>query len=160
MAVHNEKVYLTIVHKAKDITVHNTKYEIKAGDLCRGKFDIVCTKLDLNMERVLLLNESGILKFDTTVTDSGLMEDSTVYVVETIRDQQHIRPLANRPERITLYIEWLDNSVVISALSNESIQHVKENVLMSIRLTVSIISYHTSASLISGASPVHIGNTD
>ena len=92
----NEKVYLTIVHKS---TIHNTTFELKPEDRCFGIFDAIASKLKLNMKRVLLLNERGILKFGMTVGESGLMEDNTVYVVDTIRDQRHDcqNPMASRP---------------------------------------------------------------
>merc|ERR1719373_26227 len=39
------------------------------------------------MKRVLLLNESGILKMNQSVGSRNLLQDPTVYVVDTVRDQ-------------------------------------------------------------------------
>ena len=125
-----ENVYLTIVHKATDVTVHNTTFKLNPQDECYGVFVTVRSTLKLNMKRILLLNERGILKIRNTVQGSGLMEDNTVYVVETINDQKHVgwMPVSSGLG-MALFIKQLDGTVFeLAVFPNDTIQEVKENI--------------------------------
>ena len=119
-----ENIYLTIVHKA---TVHNTTFELNPQDRCYGVFVTVRSTLKLNMKRILLLNERGILKIGNTVQRSGLMEDNTVYVVETIKDQTHLGLMpVSSGYGTPLFIKQLDGVVFeLAVFSNNTIQNVK-----------------------------------
>merc|ERR1712087_705319 len=54
-----------------------------------GVYEAVCTHLQLEPKRVLLLNKTGLLRYNEWVETAGLFADPLLYVVDSVEDVDH-----------------------------------------------------------------------
>ena len=102
------EIYLRFVHKGK---LFKTLFKMEPTMRCDLIYRFICSKMNLNMKRVLLLNERCILTRGQTVKDAGLLRDNVVYLVDTIRDQCHVVEQRNDcyPTDPTVYLTFVHN---------------------------------------------------
>jgi len=77
---------VSLVHKDK---MYKHEVVVNSLDTCDAVYEAVCTHLQLEPKRVLLLNKTGLLRYNEWVETAGLFADALLYVVDSVEDVDH-----------------------------------------------------------------------
>ena len=77
---------VSVVYKSK---MYKHEVAVNSLDTCDAVYDAVCTHLKVAPKRVLLLNKSGLLRYNAWVETASLFRDPVVYVVDAVEDVDH-----------------------------------------------------------------------
>ena len=105
--------------------LHLNEIEVDSVETCNVVYERICKNLKLEPKRILLLNETGSLKYTQTVEAANLLRDSTIYVVDTLKDVDHARLARKGPMQV--FIKTLTGkTITLDVGPNHTIQKIKE----------------------------------
>ena len=94
------KFKVSVVYKGQ---LHLNEIVVHSLETCKALYERICGNFKLDEQRILLLNETGSLKYNQWVESANLLRDSTVYVVDTVKTVNHSGWIIEDP--MPIYIE-------------------------------------------------------